>query len=81
MKLKTVPPISSGKVFKRNLKGTLLGLSITGKKYSQKPIVTITFNNKPTLFISNSPSFLAAFYLIRYLAPSNLPTKFRLLFE
>jgi hypothetical protein len=35
MKLKTVPPISSGKVFKRNLKGTLLGLSITGKKYSQ----------------------------------------------
>lgn len=52
MKLKTVPPISSGKVFKRNLKGTLLGLSITGKKYSQKTIVTITFNNKPTLFIS-----------------------------
>ncbi|MDF4740904.1 hypothetical protein P3530_26545 [Vibrio parahaemolyticus] len=52
MKLKNVPPISSGKIFKRNLKGTLLGLSISGKKYSHKPIVAITLNNKTNLFIS-----------------------------
>ena len=46
MKFKNFPLISSGKIFKRNLKGTLLGLSISEKKYSYKPIVAITFNNR-----------------------------------